>query len=115
MSPPTTTAAVPSARPSAKEIGESIDDLDEDEAAALMTFASIGSGDFATGDWRDTVQTARERRTSTTPRYVLGREMLQDCLDDALSQLGRSREGGDAEEQPARDAPRRGCVRLRPR
>ena len=79
------------------EIVEFIDDLDEDEAAALVALAWIGRGDFEPDDWRNAVKMARERRTGATSRYVLGMELLPDHLEEALSHFGRSCEDGDGE------------------
>lgn len=76
--------------PVRKELVQFIDDLDEDEAAALVALAWIGRGDFEAADWRKAVTLAEERREGLTSKYLLGIPLLPDYLEDALSSFGVS-------------------------
>lgn len=64
---------------------EFIDDLDCDEAAALVALAWIGRGDFEPEDWRSAVALAVERCDHAPSAYLLGMPLLPDYLEDALS------------------------------
>jgi hypothetical protein len=91
-----TDAANPSIR---RELIEFINDLDVDEAAALVALAWIGRGDFQPEEWKIAVERASERAEGPTWKYLLGMELLPDYLEDALSAFGRSCEGlGSADE-----------------
>ncbi len=73
-----------------EEIRQFIDDLDEDEAAALVALTWIGRGDFEPEDWRTAVTAAQERREGPTSAYLLGVTLLPDYLEEALSAYGCS-------------------------
>lgn len=91
-----TEAADPSIR---RELIEFIQDLDVDEAAALVALAWIGRGDMQPAEWKIAVAQAKERAEGPTWRYLLDMELLPDYLEDALSAFGRSCEGlGSADE-----------------
>ncbi len=72
------------------EFEQYVNDLDEDEAAALVALMWIGRGDFEPGDWEAAVTQARERRESPTATYLLGEPLLPDYLEDALASYGHS-------------------------
>lgn len=72
------------------ELAQFIDDLDVDEAAALVAMLWIGRGDFDAKDWEDAVAQARERSVTRTSRYVLGEPLLPDYLEEALAAFGHS-------------------------
>jgi hypothetical protein len=72
------------------ELKEFIDDLDVDEAIALVALLWIGRGDFEPKDWQDAVAQARERRQGPTVNYLLGEPLLPDYLEDALASFGHS-------------------------
>jgi len=72
------------------ELSQYIDDLDEDEAAALVALLWIGRGDFDAKDWRDAVAQARERSQTPAASYLLGEPLLADYLQDALAAFGQS-------------------------
>jgi hypothetical protein len=76
-----------------RQLIEFIRDLDEDEAAALVALAWIGSGDFQPEEWKIAVAQAKERAEGPTWKYLLDMELLPDYLEDALSAFGRSCEG----------------------
>ncbi len=72
------------------ELVQYVDDLDEDEAAAVVALLWIGRGDFEPKDWAAAVAQARERRESSTSSYLLGEPLLPDYLEDALAAFGHS-------------------------
>jgi len=73
-----------------QELVQFIEDLDVDEAAALVALAWIGRGDFEPNDWRSAVTQAGERRDRPTSVYLLGMPLLPDYLEQALSEYGYS-------------------------
>jgi hypothetical protein len=72
------------------ELKQYVEDLDEDETAALVAMLWIGRGDFEASDWQAAVAQARERRESPTAQYILGDPLLPDYLEDALAAFGHS-------------------------
>jgi hypothetical protein len=72
------------------ELSQYIEDLDEDEAAALVAMMWIGRGDFDAKDWRAAVAQARERSQTPAARYLLGEPLLANYLQDALAAFGQS-------------------------
>jgi hypothetical protein len=72
------------------EFVQYVDDLDEDETAALVAMLWIGRGDFDAKDWEDAVAQARERRETSTTTYLLGEPLLPDYLEEALAAFGHS-------------------------
>ena len=66
-----------------------IDDLNEDEQAALIALTWIGRGDREPGEWDETVALARERSAEgSTADYLVGMEMLGDLLSEGLAAFG---------------------------
>lgn len=66
-----------------------IDDLNEDEQAALIALTWIGRGDREAGEWDETVALARERNTEgSTADYLVGMEMLGDLLSEGMAAFG---------------------------
>ena len=78
------------------ELAQYIEDLDVDEATALVAMLWIGRGDFEPKDWEDAVAQARERAQTPTVRYLLGEPLLPDYLEDALAAFGHSCRDFDA-------------------
>jgi hypothetical protein len=72
------------------ELKQYVEDLDVDEATALVALLWIGRGDFEPKDWEDAVAQARERSETPTVSYVLGEPLLPDYLEDALAAFGHS-------------------------
>jgi hypothetical protein len=73
-----------------QELVQFIEDMDVDEAAALVALAWIGRGDFEPEDWRGAVRQAGERREGPTSTYLLGMPLLPDYLEEALTAYGHS-------------------------
>jgi hypothetical protein len=66
-----------------------IEDLNEDEQAALVALTWIGRGDREATEWEDTVALARERAAEgPVADYLLGMEMLGDLLSEGLAAFG---------------------------
>ena len=66
-----------------------IDDLNEDEQAALIALTWIGRGDREPGEWDETVAMAKERSAEgPVADYLLGMEMLGDLLSEGLAAFG---------------------------
>ncbi len=72
------------------ELEQFVEDLDVDEATALVALMWIGRGDFEPKDWEEAVAQARERSQTPTARYLLGEPLLPDYLEDALAAFGHS-------------------------
>jgi hypothetical protein len=72
------------------ELAQFVEDLDVDEATALVALLWIGRGDFEAKDWEDAVTQARERSETPTVSYLLGEPLLPDYLEDSLAAFGHS-------------------------
>jgi hypothetical protein len=72
------------------ELVQFVEDLDVDEATALVALLWIGRGDFDPKDWEAAVAQARERSSGATAQYLLGEPLLPDYLEDALAAFGHS-------------------------
>jgi hypothetical protein len=82
-----------------RELIQFIEDLDVDEAAALVALAWIGRGDRPPEEWKIAVAEASELAEGPSWKYLLEMELLPDYLEDALAAFGRSCEGlGAADE-----------------
>ncbi len=76
--------------PTAAELKEAIDDLNEDETVNLIAMLWLGRGDFGRDEWRNALALARERHREHSARYLMGIPMLGDLLEEGLSLLGYS-------------------------
>jgi hypothetical protein len=66
-----------------------IDDLNEDEQAALIALTWTGRGDREPSEWDETVALAKERSAEgSTSDYLVGMEMLGDLLSEGLAAFG---------------------------
>ena len=72
------------------ELQQFIEDLDEDETAALVALLWIGRGDYEAQDWPEAVAQARDRRETPLATYLLGEPLLPNYLEDALAAYGQS-------------------------
>lgn len=73
-----------------RELIEFINDLDVDEAAALVALAWIGRADFQPEEWKIAVAQAKEQADGSTWKYLLEMKLLPDYLEDALSVHARA-------------------------
>jgi hypothetical protein len=71
--------------------------LNVDEQIDLVTLAWLGRGDGDLDSWEELRSQAASEHNNRTASYLLGTPLLADYLEDALSQLGESCEGLDAE------------------
>ncbi|HWL79332.1 MAG TPA: DUF3775 domain-containing protein [Roseomonas sp.] len=68
-----------------------IDELNEDEQAALVALAWIGRGDYEAEEWEEALRLAKERGAGTdTATYLLGMDMAGDLLAEGLAAFGLS-------------------------
>jgi len=66
-----------------------IDELNEDEQAALIALAWIGRGDYDASEWDETLRLARERNEDgTAATYLTGMELLGDYLSEGVAAFG---------------------------
>ena len=73
----------------AAELEALIDELNEDEQAALVALVWVGRGDHETDDWPEALRLARERNEAgSTATYLMGMELLGDLLSEGLAAFG---------------------------
>ncbi|MBP0443168.1 DUF3775 domain-containing protein [Roseomonas sp. SSH11] len=65
-----------------------IDELNEDEQAALIALAWVGHGDYEPDEWEEALNLARERNETDPAGYLMGMEMLGDLLAEGLAAFG---------------------------
>ncbi|MEM6381703.1 MAG: DUF3775 domain-containing protein [Pseudomonadota bacterium] len=71
----------------ATELEELIDDLNDDEAAALVAIAWVGRGDFDASGYEEAKEQAADRAEGPTSGYLLGMPMLAEYLESGLDAL----------------------------
>ena len=67
-----------------------IEELNEDEQAALIALAWTGRGDYGPEDWDEARSLAAERNESDAASYLLDMEMLGDLLAEGVASFGFS-------------------------
>ena len=67
-----------------------IDELNDDEQAAMIALAWIGRGDYGPEDWDEARSLAAERNESDAATYLLEMEMLGDLLAEGVASFGLS-------------------------
>ena len=68
-----------------------IDELNEDEQAALIALAWVGRGDFGAEDWAEALRLAAERNENgDAGAYLVGMEMVGDLLAEGVAAFGLS-------------------------
>ncbi|SHK14086.1 Protein of unknown function [Roseomonas rosea] len=65
-----------------------IDELNEDEQAALMALAWVGRGDYEPDEWEEALNLARERNEADPAGYLMGMDLLGDLLAEGLAAFG---------------------------
>ena len=73
-----------------RELRGFIDDLNEDEQAALVAVAWVGRDTFDADDYEEALRTAREEATVPTADYLIGMPHLAENLEYGLEQMGIS-------------------------
>ena len=76
--------------PTAAELCEAIDDLNEDEVVDLIAMAWLGRGDFGKSDWSAARRLARERHRRKSAAYLMGIPALGDLIEEGFTRLGHS-------------------------
>jgi hypothetical protein len=79
--------------PTYYELRSYINALNEDEQADLVALVWLGRGDGTIREWRELREEAERLHNNRTAQYLLGKPMLADHLEEALSQFGYSCEG----------------------
>lgn len=66
-----------------------IDELNEDEQAALIALTWIGRGDYDTSEWKALLRLAKERNVDgTAAKYLTDMEMFGDYLSEGVAAFG---------------------------
>ena len=76
--------------PTYQELRSYIGALTEDEQIDLVTLTWLGRGDGTVDEWDELRAEASRLHNKRTAAYLLGKPMLADHLEEALSQLGIS-------------------------
>jgi hypothetical protein len=72
---------------------EFIEELNEDEQAALIALVWIGRGDYEAEDWDEAVRLAAERNENgDAADYLVGMDLLGDLLSEGIASFGLSLE-----------------------
>jgi len=74
--------------PTYYELRSYINALNEDEQADLVALVWLGRGDGTIREWRELREEAERLHNNRTAQYLLGKPMLADHLEEALSQFG---------------------------
>jgi hypothetical protein len=70
-----------------------IDELAEEEQAALIALAWIGRGDFDAEEWEEAKRLAMERNQGRdTAAYLLSMDMVGDLIAEGLAAFGIAEE-----------------------
>ncbi|MFC7554160.1 DUF3775 domain-containing protein [Pseudoroseomonas wenyumeiae] len=68
-----------------------IEELNEDEQAALVALAWVGRGDYEPDQWEEAVSMAKERAAGgSTADYLIQMELAADLLAEGLGAFGFS-------------------------
>jgi hypothetical protein len=76
--------------PTAQELRDAIDALNEDEQLALVALVWIGRGTYEPEDWRTALEDARRERMGATSAYLMGIPLLADYIEAGLEAMGKS-------------------------
>lgn len=72
------------------ELREAIEEMNDDEQAALIALAWVGRGEFDVTEWDEAVQTAKERNVRKAAEYLMGMPELAAFLEEGLEAFGLS-------------------------
>ena len=76
--------------PTLAELGDAIEDLNDDEVIDVIALAWVGRGDFDRPQWDEARKLARERHRQHSAAYLIGMPALGDYLDEGMATLGLS-------------------------
>lgn len=65
-----------------------IEQMTEEEQAALVAVMWIGRDTFSAEDYDEAFETAKSEATTPTEKYLLGVPLLADYLEDGLEAMG---------------------------
>ncbi|MDH3282365.1 MAG: DUF3775 domain-containing protein [Gammaproteobacteria bacterium] len=82
----------PLSDPTFVELEVGIDDLEPDQQVALVALMWMGRGDFDGNQWTEAYRLAKERWNNRTVDYLMSTPLLADYMEEALNQLGYTRE-----------------------
>jgi Protein of unknown function (DUF3775) len=82
--------------PTAQELKEALNTLNDDQRDEIVALTWVGRGDFTNEDWDEAVSAAHDRHNGDETRYLMGTPLLADYLEEGAAQLGYARE--DLEE-----------------
>jgi Protein of unknown function (DUF3775) len=82
--------------PTADELKEALQALNDDQRDEIVALTWVGRGDFTNEDWDDALHAAQERHNGEEARYLMGTPLLAGYLEEDAAQLGYARE--DLEE-----------------
>ena len=74
--------------PSYQEIKTTIDDLEPDQQVTLVALMWLGRGDYATEEWDNAIESAKDSWNERTAEYLIGTPLLADYLTAGLDELG---------------------------
>lgn len=74
--------------PVVRELSAFINALSEDEQIDLVALAWLGRGDGTLDEWNDLRAEAARVHNKRTAAYLLGKPLLSNHLEDALSEFG---------------------------
>ncbi|MBZ4020968.1 hypothetical protein CKO11_00645 [Rhodobacter sp. TJ_12] len=84
----------------ARELRAFIENLNDDEKAALTAVMWIGRETYDASEFGEAYATAQAEATAPTEDYLLGVPMLADYLEDGLNALGISLEEAEEDIHP---------------
>jgi hypothetical protein len=76
--------------PTAQELRDAIDALNEDEQLALVALVWIGRGTYEPKEWRTALADARREHVGSTSTYLMGTPLLADYIEAGLEAMGKS-------------------------
>ena len=82
--------------PTAEELKEALQTLNDDQRDEIVALTWVGRGDFTNEDWDEALHAAHERHNGDEAQYLMGTPLLADYLEEGAAQLGYPRE--DLEE-----------------
>jgi hypothetical protein len=78
--------------PASLELETGIDELQPSQQAAIVALMWLGRGDFDASQWTKAYALAKDRWNPRTADYLTSTPLLADYLEEALNQLGYTRE-----------------------
>ena len=80
------------------EFDSYIDNLTEDEQAALIALMWVGRGSFEPDEWEDALNTAMTEATTPAEDYLKGTPHFADHLESGMESMGLDEDEDEDEE-----------------